>query len=612
MILALAAILPLSAMGMGIPDGKGKNIVYIHGVKYHIHTVQAGETLESIARTYDLSTEELLTVNPSAADALREEQTLKIPFRESVQTQSPQQPLSPKEVKQLKKSFLKHTIASGETLYAISRRYYISVETLLEDNPDADPQHLAIGQVLKIRKTEVGRTDDDTAQAQMAEYGERLNEATRGEGYLYHVVQPKETIYGLSRQYGLSEEEFIALNKLQEGLKAGAIVKVPDPNFRSRAELAEETFAANEERDSLPQSPNPEVIFHALRPTETLHTALLLPITQNGQPNKNFTAFYQGFLMGLEEVKQAGYSVDLHLFDTQRDSGRIAQIVEEETFRQAELIVGPVYADTIEPVLHYAEQEAIPVVTPLADLSHLNSDVLFQMAPTDEHKYDKLQSLLEPGVSITLIRTAHTDKEFEAEILEQLRGHHYQYFDYVSVQGAELADRSDLSPLLQRHDKHLFFVLPDNEVEVDRILASLASAQTNLQARSLTSGEFRVVGSTRWNRYNNIDRTTFFKNRVVLFSLLHAKRDSEAVKRFDGRYISAFGMMPNLYAYRGYETAVIFCRGMFSDIEYDMEGRRYRPLQTTYTFRQEEGQLTHLNQEWVRVNYNADFTITLE
>lgn len=608
---ALAALLPIAGRSTELTDGKSRNIVYIHGVKYHLHTVRGGETLADVARTYGVSVERIQQVNPSAADGLREEQTLKIPVSEAMSETS--KPLTVKEEKRLKKSFLKHEVAQGETLYAISRRYHISVETLLEDNPEADPQHLAIGQELLIRKTEVGRTDDDTARAEMAEYGERLNDATVGEEFRYHVVQPKETIYGLSRLYGLSEEEFVALNGLEEGLKAGAIVKVPNPDFRSRAELAEEVFSTPEEPDTLAAAPVEEVVFHALRPSETLRTALLLPLTSEGRPNKNFTAFYQGFLLGLEDVKRSGYSVDLHLYDTQRNTERLALLLEEEPLREAHLIVGPIYADGIEPILHHAEQAGVPMVSPLADFSHLESDVLFQMAPTDEHKYDKLQPLLaDPEYAITLIRTKNNDKEFEAEILEQLRGRTYRYHDYESVQGVENAERSDLTPLLQQHGKHLFFVLPDNEVDVDRILASLASAQTNLQARSLGSAEYMVVGSTRWNRYTNIDRTTFFKNRVILFSLLHAKRDSEAVKIFDSRYIRAFGTLPTLYAYRGYETAVIFCRGMFSEIEYDMEGRRYRPLQSTYTFRQEEGSRTHINQEWTRVNYNANFTITLE
>ncbi len=594
--------------------GKSQQIVYINGVKYYIHTVEAGQSPESVAQSYGISLEELQKANPAMNRELVAEQTLKIPVSLSSVKQK-EQPRSSKEEKRLKREFVKHKVAAGETLYAISRRYTISVDAILEDNPEADPQHLSIGQVLLIRKSEIGRTDDSTAREEMEEYGERLNQATRGDGFIYHVVEPKETIYGISRRYGVGVDELIALNQLEGVLKAGAIIKVPDPNDQPEEQIEEEPLNPEEElEEPIIENEEPvEVVFQALRSSEVLHTALLLPLTSDGKANRNFTAFYQGFLMGLEDVKRAGYSVELSLFDTQKSLTRVEEITTDEHFLQAQLIVGPVYADGIEPVLRHAEREAIPVVTPLGDLSQISSDALFQMAPTDEHKYDKLAELIDEKESlITLIRTERVDKEFEAEILEQLGTRSYQYYDYASVQGVENAERSDLTPLLQQHDKHLFFVLADNEVDVDRILASLSSAYANMVARSLGSPHYTVVGNTRWNRYSNIDRTSYFKNRVVLFSLLHAKRDAEVVKEFDSRYIRSFGSMPNLYSYRGYETAVIFCRGMFSDIEYDMEGRRYRPLQTTYTFRQEGESLTHLNQEWVRVNYNPDFTITTE
>ena len=104
----------------------------------------------------------------------------------------------------------------------------------------------------------------------------------------------------------------------------------------------------------------------------------------------------------------------------------------------------------------------------------------------------------------------------------------------------------------------------------------------------------------------------FFKIRFGFLSTFLAKRDSETIKNFDSEYIKAFGALPTLYSYRGYDVAAIFAPGMFADIEYDMEGRRYTPLQTTYVFRQEEGRHNHVNQNWVRVNYNPDFSITLE
>ena len=154
--------------------------------------------------------------------------------------------------------------------------------------------------------------------------------------------------------------------------------------------------------------------------------------------------------------------------------------------------------------------------------------------------------------------------------------------------------------------------MADNEVDVDRILAALASADTSITTRGRIVPRFAVLGNARWNRYSNIDRAMFFKDRVIFLTTYHAKRDTDAVRAFDGAYIRAFGTLPTLYSYRGFDTAMIFCPAMFGDIEYDMEGRRYRPLQTAYVFGQEQEHQNHVNNNWMRVNYQSDFTITVE
>ena len=215
---------------------------------------------------------------------------------------------------------------------------------------------------------------------------------------------------------------------------------------------------------------------------------------------------------------------------------------------------------------------------------------------------------------VTLIYTASTDREFEREILAQLGDMPYtrHTYQYEHPSNARENSPSDLTPLLENDADNVFVVMSDNEVEVDRILAALASADTNLTSRGRTAPRFVVLGNARWNRYNNLDHAMFFKDRVVFVSTYHAKRDAEVVAEFDRDYIRAFGSLPTLYSYRGYDAALIFCPAMYNDIEYDMEGRRYTPLQSTYLFGQREGSHNHVNREWTRVNYNKDFTITIE
>lgn len=607
-LIAVAAALLFPGILSAAGEGKSRSVVYINGTKYYVHTVQAGETLYGISKTYGVSEAVVLQNNPSAADGLKADQTLKIPY-----TPPLEDAISAKPNRKIRRQFDTHEVRAGETLYSISRRYEISVETIIADNPQADPAGLRIGEQLLIRKKGIGRAGEEQNRAEWEQYKENLNRVA-GDRYVYHIVQPGETVYSLSREHGITEAELIALNDLKDGLRAGTIIKLPV------RETPPSSHTFSEENSSLPVEANtmigaaevPQISFRALRPGSTLQVALLLPLTSDSVAHTSFVEFYQGFLLGLDEVKNRGISVDLTLFNTDRDSSRIAKILQSNEFRRAQLIVGPVYEELIAPVLQYAQREEVPVVSPLADLASTNSDVLFQLAPSSSRKYAKIEDLLASGSHITLIRSEQADAGFEREILPLLASKEYSTFNYRYMQGAENSEANDLSPLLKKYDDNLFIVLAEREIDVDRILASLASAYTNIVARGFTPPRFVVLGNARWNRFNNVDRTTFFKDRVVLLSTYHAKRDSEVIRSFDSRYIRAFGQLPSLYSYRGYDTAVIFCPGMYSDIEYDMEGRTYTPLQTAYSFGQTPGNSTHVNREWMRVNYNNDFTITLE
>lgn len=123
--------------------------------------------------------------------------------------------------------------------------------------------------------------------------------------------------------------------------------------------------------------------------------ALLLPLATGGEPNGNYLEFYQGFLLGLDSVKlKYGRSVNVDLYNTARDTARIREIVESDAFRKADLIVGPVYEEGLYPVIRFAEEKKIPVVSPLANIEGMNSDVLFQLAPDPSRKYEKAGDLV--------------------------------------------------------------------------------------------------------------------------------------------------------------------------------------------------------------------------
>ena len=593
-----------------VPDIKrSTTIVFVNGKKYFIHTVKKGETLYSIAKTYQVSEDEIKQHNPMATDGLKVDQALKIP-------------VSDKELatteKKRKKDFIAHKIQAGQTLYAIARQYNISVASLREDNPTINPQSLSVGETIWVRRGDMGSSSEQQAQQEMNDYADNLNKATN-DGYKYFVVQPGETIYSLARKHGITEKEFAEINDISNGLKAGAMIRIPDTE---ESVSRFDQVADNEQKDAAAElhSSDENIVFRAIPSNEELNVALMLPMSIDSRPNASYVEFYQGFLMGLQKLKEQGMGkTNLSVYNTEHNPLKVKEIVASKEFAETDLVVGPVYEDELQPVVDFALKNSVPVVSPLANIVAVKSPALFQLSPDQDCKYDKVLDLIDGTRDIYLIYAATYDKEFEQEVQGLLQGKSYGAYTYSFDQKSIFTPKNELAPaiegveeILKNEKPALFIVLANAETDVDRILGTLSSAKVSLTERSESCGAYTVLGTSRWGRFNNIDHTSYFNNNVVMVSTYHAKRDSALVREFDSRYIEAYNMLPSLYAYRGYDSAMIFCAGMHSDIEYSMLDKVYTPLQTGYKFHLTETGGKYINREWVRINYNSNYTITLE
>ncbi len=112
------------------------------------HIVIAGETLYSIAKKYNVSVDEMKKINPTAVSGISIGDELLIPGR-PVEDVIKRNDTPVNTTTNNTNSNLAHTVASGETLYSISRKYNVSVDDLKSWNPETSAG-LKVGQVLKL------------------------------------------------------------------------------------------------------------------------------------------------------------------------------------------------------------------------------------------------------------------------------------------------------------------------------------------------------------------------------------------------------------------------------------------------------------------------------
>lgn len=113
-----------------------------------------------------------------------------------------------------------HVVIKGDNPYNISKKYGISIDELLILNPKNKDGKLAIGDVLVINKN-VKPTATKSVSS-------KTSTAT---GTI--VLQPKQTIYGITKQYQISETALRNLNpNLDSHMKIGDEVVLPSQNIQ--------------------------------------------------------------------------------------------------------------------------------------------------------------------------------------------------------------------------------------------------------------------------------------------------------------------------------------------------------------------------------------------
>jgi LysM repeat protein len=128
--------------------------------KYIEHKVEKQQTLFAISKKYNVSIDEIKKLNPQLVNGLTEGAIIKIPASNPTPTSAPVPakvnatvaPITPKPIAEpvvaKQSTYIIHKVQPKETLYSICKRYEVSINEVLQLNPNA--ANLTSGTDLKI------------------------------------------------------------------------------------------------------------------------------------------------------------------------------------------------------------------------------------------------------------------------------------------------------------------------------------------------------------------------------------------------------------------------------------------------------------------------------
>lgn len=459
----------------------------------------------------------------------------------------------------------------------------------------------------------------------------------RGRQYFYHKVTGKETVYGISKRFGLTREEIIRYNpEAEDGIRKGTVLYFPVDEFEGRegedvqpenpaapeagAEPTDiETDAAGEEAESSGRIAHEQPIDNTLRPVtdpkiliEAASTfekdpliAVMLPFMldeeEMSRRTRLYTDFYKGLLIAADTLSRYGSEVEIYAVDTKGHPEDIAGLfASDEKLRNAAVIIPPDDQATLAAISSEALKNGSFVfnVLNIKDSTYMSNPYAIQANIPHDIMYAKaVKALMTDYRDCTpvLIRniagkndkSAFTDylvAEYTADGIEVLQ------VDYDSA-----LNRSDLS-MIDGDPAGNYVVIPSSGslAEFNKfcyVIKALQESRRNISpATGVEPGRLALFGYPDWTAFRGDALDMLHTLEATVYSRYCDNFTSFPSRTFAGEFNRWFGtpMLESVpsHGMLGYDTGCYLIKnirlneGQFSPVMPE----RTEGIQSTFSF----------------------------
>lgn len=219
------------------------NVNYVPKESGNYYKVQKGDSLYSIAKKYNTSVSELVSLNKLSSTNLKIGQILKVPTIEENNNNS-------------NISSNTYIVKKGDSLYSIAKEYNTTVDNIKKLN-NLTNNLLSIGQILKIPSTikddtitytvksgdslySIARKYNTTVDnikkinnltSNLLSIGQVLKIPNNEENYITYTVKSGDSLYSIARKYNTTVDNIKKLNNLTSNLLSiNQVLKIPAKN----------------------------------------------------------------------------------------------------------------------------------------------------------------------------------------------------------------------------------------------------------------------------------------------------------------------------------------------------------------------------------------------
>ena len=568
---------------------------------HFLHTVTKGQSLYSISSMYNVSISDIVKLNPGSDERIKVGQALKIP-----QTSAENQVVF-------------HTIQAGETLYKLSVKHGVSVERICRANPGLSVKNFRVGQVIAIPPKSKATSEVTTqTPAPAPQVQTTPSEPLKPKCRDMHKIQRKETVYSISRMYGITEEELMAANPeiKNKKLKKGKFLCIP----YAQKKVTETPKSPTQQEDStLTDAQLFDKNKKESKKIATIKAAVVLPFNTDGtgtiDEQVRMVEYYEGFLMAVDSLKEKGVSIDLYTYDSGKTTASVKQILNKPEMKTMDIIFGPAHADQVKPMAEFAEKNNLRLVVPFTSKGDdvFNNPSVYQINTPQSYLYSEvyehyLRKFPNAHVVFLDANTGHTDKaDFIKGLKEELKN---RQMTFKELKGEDI-NPEGMKLVVDSLRENVIIPTSGRNVALIKILPQMI-----VTSREHPNYNMKLFGYPEWQTYTDDHLASFFELDTYFYSSFYTNNLFPEAIRFTNAYRKWYSKdMANTfpkYGMLGFDTAYFFLLGLHkygSNFEDCMNQMMITPIQTGFKFDRVNNWGGFINRKVFFVNFTKNFEL---
>jgi LysM repeat protein/ABC-type branched-subunit amino acid transport system substrate-binding protein len=411
-------------------------------------------------------------------------------------------------------AFIEHTVEAGQTLYSISKKYNLSIDQIVSENPGADAG-LRVGQKLRIPQESAVRT---------------------GKGF--YVVKVGDTFYGISRSYGITVDELKALNNgMPAGLIPGDSIVVP----------GEKTTVAVTAVAPVSQTDGIYDIVVMLPFYTTTKDSLL---SRDIRLREAAVHMYRGILAAADSLEVHGCRARIRVIDVLDNKSTIHSILKKKEMNGVDLVIGPLFKDVAPEVAAWCAANGAHMVVPVQQPNRLllNAPAMSKAVAGSVTQWMSIARYAQKNFgkeNVVLVDSKILD---DRKLVESFK-EEWVKLTRDSLRKVVVCDDLNNLKLAQMLPAGKCVVaVPSNDKKVIAAVFKALGTRTDVD----------VVGLESWDDMEAISSDTRNKFHVTFPKEKFADPNNDAVRRWQENYRKKFKSEPIDFSYTGYDVALYF------------------------------------------------------